>query len=132
MLAMYDVTHYLLTMSIFHLKRLEKPLSDLAAVQAKAPVKLKSREVSIMGKVVRVRRYEQFFYTAVICPAVDVYSKPQVVEIRSKLRFAENDEEITVIAVLGGYEGKPYQVTDRETGERRQLVPVHHFLDLVE
>ncbi len=106
-------------------------MSDLAAVQAKAPMKLKPREVSIMGKVVRVRRYEQFFYTAVICPAVDVYNKPQIVEIRSKSRFADSDEEITVTAVLGGYEGKPYQVTDRE-GERRKLVPVHHFLDLVE
>lgn len=92
----------------------------------------KPLQVAIIGKVTRVRRYEKFFYTTIICPAVDVYSRPSVVEVRSKSRFADTDEETRVNAILGGYEGKPYAVTDRESGERKTLVPVHLFLDAVE
>ena len=101
-------------------------------VKSLGAAKARPREVLIEGKVLQVRRHEQFTYTTVICPAADVYSKPQVVEIRSKSRFSDRDEETHVTCLLGGYEGRSYQVTDRETGERRQLVPVNLFLDLVE
>lgn len=92
----------------------------------------KTLHTVVQGKVLRVRRYEQFTYTAVICPAPDVYTRPSVVEIRSKSRFADSEEEVKVNCVLGGYEGKPYRATDRETGESRQLIPVNLFLDLAE
>lgn len=92
----------------------------------------KPLQVVIAGKITRVRRHEKFFYTTVICPAKDAYSRPSVVEIRSKARFGDTDEETKVNAELGGYEGKAYVVTDRETGERKSLVPVNLFLDLVE
>ena len=92
----------------------------------------KPMHVFIIGKVERVRRYEQFTYTTVICPAPDLYSKPQVLELRSKARFAEREEEVKVWGRLGGWQGKPYKVTDKETGEIRQLVPVTLFLDLIE
>lgn len=91
----------------------------------------KPLHVNIAGKITRVRRHEKFVYTTVICPAKDAYSRPSVVEIRSKARFGEVDEEARVTAELGGYEGKSYGVTDRETGERKTLVPVNLFLDLV-
>lgn len=87
--------------------------------------------VLVAGKITRVRRHEKFFYTTIICPAKDAYSRPSVVEIRSKARFGDMDEETKVTAELGGYEGKAYTVTDRETGERKNLVPVNLFLDLV-
>lgn len=93
---------------------------------------VKPLQVAVMGKVTRVRRYEKFFYTTVICPAADQYSRPSVVEIRSKGRIADTDDETRINATLGGYEGKQYSVTDRETGERKSLVPVHLFLDAVE
>jgi len=89
-------------------------------------------EVLVIGKCLRVRRHEQFTYTAIICPAKDEYSRPQVIEIRSKARFADREEPVKATATLGGYEGKAYAVVDKETGERRQLVPVNLFLDLVE
>lgn len=89
-------------------------------------------EVTVVGKCLRVRRHEQFTYTTIICPAKDEYSRPQVVEIRSKARFADREEPVTARAMLGGYEGKAYAVLDKETGERRQLVPVNLYLDLVE
>lgn len=99
---------------------------------AKADSKAQAMRIRIIGKATRVRRYEKFTYTTVICPAADEYSKPSVCEIRSKARFAEVDEKIDVFSTLGGYEGKSYAVTDRESGERKTMVPVNHFLDLVE
>lgn len=102
------------------------------AVQKVTPLsQAKPLQVHIVGKITRVRRYEKFFYTTVICPAKDEYSKPSVVEIRSKGRFGDTDEKANVSCELGGYESKPYQVTDRETGERKALVPVNMFLDLL-
>lgn len=105
-----------------------------AVVDKVAPLgsSVKPLSVVIAGKVTRVRRHEQFTYTTVICPAKDEYSRPSIVEIRSKARFAEREETTRVTCELGGYEGKPYQITDRETGERKTLVPVNLFLDLVE
>lgn len=91
----------------------------------------KPLHVLVAGKITRVRRHEKFFYTTVICPAKDAYSRPSVVEIRSKARFGDTEEECKVQAELGGYEGKAYTVTDRETGERKNLVPVNLFLDLL-
>ncbi len=108
-------------------------MSEVATLQKSASkTEVKTMEVTIVGKALRVRRYEQFFYTAIICPAADLYSKPSVIEVRSKARFCDKDEEVKVTAKIGGYEGKPYAVTDKETGERRQLVPVNLFLDAVE
>lgn len=95
-------------------------------------VKAQPLEVFIKGKCLRVRRHEQYTYTTIICPAKDEYSKPQVVEVRSKSRFVDREEPVTCSALLGGYEGKAYAVVDRETGERRQLVPVNLYLDLIE
>ena len=99
--------------------------------KAKDASKPNPLQVRIVGKITRVRRYEQHVYTTVICPAKDAFSRPSVVEVRSKSRWAENEEMIDVVGELGGYEGKSYQVTDRETGERKTLVPVNLFLDLV-
>lgn len=94
--------------------------------------KQKTMQTLIVGKVTRVRRYEQFTYTTIICPAVDLYSKPSVVEIRSARRFADKDEEVSVTARLGGYEGKAYKGVDKESGERITLIPVNLYLDLVD
>jgi hypothetical protein len=108
-------------------------MSEQATAARVAPMNgVRPLLVSVAGKVTRVRRYEKHFYTTVICPAKDEYSKPSVVEIRSKARFSDTDEKVSVQAELGGYEGKAYQVTDRETGERKSLTPVNLFLDLVE
>ena len=88
-------------------------------------------QVRIVGKITRVRRYENNTYTTVICPAKDAFSRPSIVEVRSKSRFGDQEDMVDVMGELGGYEGKSYQVTDRETGERKTLVPVNLFLDLV-
>lgn len=97
----------------------------------KAPV-LKTRQVHIVGKVVRTRRYQEFSYTTIICPAADEYSKPQVVEIRSARKFADKDDVTSVVAQLGGFEGRAYESRDKETGEVNKVIPVTLYLDFVE
>lgn len=105
-----------------------------AVVDKVAPLLSAVRPLSvvIVGKVTRVRRHEAFTYTTIICPAKDEYSRPSVVEIRSKARFVEVQETTKVTCELGGWEGKAYQVVDKDSGERKTLVPVNLFLDLVE
>lgn len=105
--------------------------NEVAAIKKESAARAPLR-VFVQGKVTRVRRHEKFVYTTVICPARDEYSRPSVVEIRSKSRFAEPEETCRADCELGGYEGKSYVITDRESGERKTLIPVNHFLDLVE
>jgi hypothetical protein len=95
------------------------------------PSSLKNGQVQITGKVTRTRRYERHYYTTLVMPAKDEYSKPSYVEVRSVERIGEVDDKVTAVCELGGYEGKAYQVTDRDTGERKTLVPVNLFLDVV-
>lgn len=102
-----------------------------AVAKQKTPV-LKVRQVHIIGKVVRTRRYQDFTYTTIICPAADEYSKPQVVELRSSRKFAEKDDVTSVVAQLGGFEGKAYESRDKETGEISKVIPVTLYLDFVE
>jgi hypothetical protein len=88
--------------------------------------------VKVKGKVLRSRFYDQNYLTAIICPAVDEYSRPSVVQVRSKQRFAELEQQVEVNCLLSGYEGKAYNVVNQETGERQRITPVNLTLDLVE
>jgi hypothetical protein len=103
-----------------------KPVTSIASAR-RTPML-----VNIVGKVEAVRRYEGKSYTRVVCPAPDLYSRPSVVEIRSSARIGAKDEEINIEARLSGYMRKPYQITDKETGEVTKLIPVDHTLELVE
>lgn len=104
----------------------------MEAVANRSTAGLKPRQMQIVGKILRTRRYERFTYTTVVCPAADEYSKPQVVEIRSDRKFGDRDDLVTVTAQLGGYEGKPYRHTDKDSGEVTSITPVTHYLDFVE
>lgn len=88
--------------------------------------------VTVAGKVVRVRRHEKNVLTVIITPAPDQWSKPSYVEVRSASRFADTEEEGAWSCRLGGYEGRAYRVTDRESGESKNVTPVNLYLDLVQ
>lgn len=92
----------------------------------------RTMRVAIKGRCDRVRRYENRFFTVVTTPAQDEYSRPSVLEIRSDRRFVEPGDTFQCEAMLSGFAGRSYQVTDKETGERRTVNPVNLFLDLVE
>ncbi|MFZ6813347.1 single-stranded DNA-binding protein [Undibacterium sp. Rencai35W] len=88
--------------------------------------------VYVKGRIEQSRLFDGSRFTRIITPAPDAYSRPQVIEIKSKQRLGEKGDEIAVVCALGGYQRKPYQVTDKETGERVTLVPVDHTLEAVE
>ena len=89
-------------------------------------------EVNVRGKIETSRRYEGNHYTRFITPAPDAYSRPQVVEVRSKNKLGQKDDEVSVTCKLGGFTRKPYRVTDKDTGEQLMLTPVDHTLDAIE
>lgn len=112
----------------------------MAEATAAAPVQsipqrspgIQPMHVAIKGRIELSRVYEGNRYTQIMTPAADAYSRPQLVEVRSKAKLGERGDEIMVTAKLGGYARKPYTFTDKETGERVTLVPVDHTLDVVE
>lgn len=89
-------------------------------------------EVTIKGRVEVSRAHNGIRYTQVMTPAADAYSRPQIVEVRSKRQIGMKGEEVTVLARLGGYTRKAFPMVDKETGERTMVVPVDMTLDAVE
>lgn len=88
--------------------------------------------VSITGRIEDVERYEGIFNTRLICAAVDQFSHPQTVKVRSKTRFGSKDEITTISARLGGYKRAKYSTKPNKDGEIFQVTPVDMTLDLVE
>lgn len=103
--------------------------SRVAPVQTHA---LLPMQVLIVGRVVKSRRHEGKTYTQVLAPAIDAFSRPTPLEIRSKQRIGENGEDVRVRCVVGGYGRKPYRLTDKDTGETRTIEPIVMTLDAVE
>lgn len=95
------------------------------------PPVLKPCETLIQGKITAIRRHETKLYTTVMCPAVDEYSSPDIVEIRSDSPLGDLEQRVSCVARLGGYMGRPYVVTDKHTGVERKARDVRLTLDLV-
>ena len=89
-------------------------------------------QVTVKGKIDANRRYESSRFTRILTPAPDAYSRPQIIEVRSKAKLGELGDEITVACKLGGYTRKPYRVTDKESGETSMITPVDLTLEVIE
>lgn len=89
-------------------------------------------QATVKGKVTDRRRHEKSFFTRILTPAPDPYSRPQTLEIRSKATLGQVGDEVVVAVQLGGYTRKPFRFTDKETGETTMVTPVDHTLDAVE
>lgn len=107
-------------------------MSTVETASPKQVPKLGFMQVAVRGRVEGRRRHEKLCYTKIVCPAPDPYSRPQLVEIRSKAYFAELGDETTVVGALGGYAGKPFKVTDQTTGEIRTGQSIILTLDAIE
>lgn len=101
------------------------PMSKAAA----GPVPM---QVVVVGKIVSARKYQSTYYTVVVCPAADAYSHPAFLEVRSKNRMGDTDEEGKWVLRVGGYKGRQYKFTDKDTGEQRMGQEYNLTLDLVE
>jgi len=106
--------------------------NTVAKTEEKKPSGILPMRVIVRGRLESMRRYEGKTYSHVMTPAADAYSRPQLVEIRSKSKLGEKGEEIIATCVLGGYSRKAYQAKDKATGEISTVVPVEHTLDLIE
>lgn len=93
---------------------------------------LQPMRVLVVGRIETSRTHEGRRYTHVMTPAADAYSRPQLLEIRSKAKLGDKGEEVSVNCLLGGYQRKAYQAKDKATGEIVTVVPVEHTLDLIE
>lgn len=89
-------------------------------------------QVHVKGRLEAVRTYEGVRYTRIMTPAPDPYSKPQILEVRSKKSLGSRGEEVEFLARLGGVTRAPFNVTDKETGEITRVIPVALTLDLIE
>lgn len=104
----------------------------VSSIKEKNLVSIVPMRVLVAGRIENSRSHDGKRYTHVMTPAADAYSRPQLLEIRSKARLGEKGEEITVSCVLGGYQRKAYQAKDKNSGEIQTVTPVEHTLDLVE
>ncbi|MFZ6678696.1 single-stranded DNA-binding protein [Undibacterium sp. Tian12W] len=89
-------------------------------------------QVLVRGRIESSSVHEGTRETKIMTPAVDEFSRPQLLEIRSKSRIGEKGEMVTVKCQLGGYQRKAFTVKDKATGEMRTVVPVEHTLDLID
>lgn len=89
-------------------------------------------QVLVMGRIAHSKFHDGVHYTQVTTPAADMYSRPQMVEIRSKRKLGQKLEVVSITATLGGYRRKAYEAKDKTTGEVVMVFPVEHTLDLVE
>lgn len=107
-------------------------MNNTATAVPKSVQKNAFNTVVVRGRIEETRRHGSTSYTRVLCPAVDEYSRPQTIEIRSKARLGQKGETITQACLLGGFTRKSFRVVDKETGEATMVVPVDHTIDAVE
>lgn len=88
--------------------------------------------VSVRGRIEATRVYEGVRYTRILTPAADPYSKPAVLEVRSKNLLGAKNEEVSFSAKLGGFTRAPFDITDKKTGEISRILPVVMTLDLID
>lgn len=97
-------------------------MSTPSVPETKAQPRL--NQAFLAGRVNAVRKAEDVVFTEVTLPAPDQYSSPATVEIRSRKRLGQVGETVEVPVACGGYRGKPFVYTDKETGERFNRRPV--------
>lgn len=102
------------------------------AESMKSKVAPKPMQVMVAGRIEGSKTFDGKRYTQILTPAQDAYSRPQLVEVRSKIKLGDKGEEVSAQCLLGGFQRKPYEVKDKNTGEIVKVVPVEHTLDLVE
>lgn len=89
-------------------------------------------QVLVAGRIEGSSRYDGKTTSRIICPAPDPYSRPSIVEVRSKSSIGSIGDEVSALGRLGGYARKAQRVTDKDTGEIKTFVPVDMTVDLIE
>ena len=104
----------------------------VSSIKDKSSVAALPMHVIVKGRIESSKTHDGKRNTKIMTPATDEYSRPQLIEIRSKQRVGETGDLVTLNCLLGGYQRMAYQVKDKDTGEIKTVVPVDHTLDLIE
>jgi|JI8StandDraft_1071087.scaffolds.fasta_scaffold106279_2 hypothetical protein len=88
-------------------------------------------EARLAGRLLKVTKKNDLFIHLMVLPAPDAYTSPSTVEILSKTRIGQAQDEITCLVRITGYR-RTYNHTDRETGETRQVQTADVRLSLLE
>lgn len=90
--------------------------------------------VTITGKIMRQKREGDRNYTVFALAAVDEFTRPDQVEVRSERALGADGSILTIRAKLGGYGARPFETrpTQRNGGEIKLVRPIVHTLDHVE
>lgn len=86
--------------------------------------------VNLQGKITNVRTWEKKFYTQIITPAPDPYSKPSSFEIASDAQFGTPGQEVKITCALSGFINE-FQYNDKQnpaikhTGYKAQCYLTH-------
>jgi hypothetical protein len=86
----------------------------------------------IAGRIKEARKNGDFVHTVILIPAADEFSMPGVCEVSSKKRLGATGDDIQVVVDCTGYFGKPFQATDKETGEKISRRPVQNVFRALE
>lgn len=106
--------------------------TETATAAPKVGRQLAYNQVMVKGRIEESRRHDGVNYTRLVCPAADEYSRPSVVEFRSKARLGQKGDTIVQLGLLGGFVRKPFMAVDKSTGEQTKVTPVDMTLDAVE
>lgn len=93
---------------------------------------LSTMQAIVAGKVTSTRAHQGKVYTTIIIPVQDEFSSPEVVEVRSKGRIADDEQVVRIKCRVGGFLGKQFNVVDSVTGQQRSARQCKVTLDLVE
>lgn len=89
----------------------------------------------IAGRIAHKRRIATqngpLILTLVTMPALDAYSSPSTVEVRSKSPIGDTGEEVRVKCRIGG-RARSYKGTDPETGEMKPVRTADISLEAIE
>lgn len=96
----------------------------MSTPQEAIKLNLKPNQSLLRGRVNTIRKAEECYFTEVTLPAPDEYSQPAIVEIRSRKRIGQAGDTVECLTACGGYRGKSFVYTDKETGERSNRRPV--------
>lgn len=89
-------------------------------------------ETTVSGKIKQVRNKDGVYYTNIISPAVDAYSNPPIVQIRSRKSVGRIGDEVNdLLCRVSGFERR-FSYMDKQTGEQLRGGKVDMILELIE
>lgn len=92
---------------------------------------LQVQKTRLTGKIFHSHRKGNFYYTQIVSPALDEYSNPSRFGLRSSSKLGDIEQVITVDIAISG-SSRPFDYTDKETGERKKGFDNTVYFDVVD